>query len=272
MFLRRRGKRRLKAETGPPPYWLTGQRGRVVRHGEVRGRMNAGTRARGWPRGIEGREKERIDRERESTLCKEKRYTVVERKEEKRWRGVRTRNSNAQCARTTLPPGPTNGPNHHHHHHHRSPPSPPAREPHFDSYRHLSPSFCISSCFVFPSLPLFCLHRCGRRRYVAVFARPRVCADPFKLQILRNRSFTFPFTFPHDGFHERRRGDSATKGQLKREDREEVVTFLLSWGNGRGGRGGRGLLWAFVVEDYGDGISYRIRYFLLVPYHARRIE
>jgi len=32
---------------------------------------------------MEGREKERIDGERESTLCKEKRYTAVEKKEEK---------------------------------------------------------------------------------------------------------------------------------------------------------------------------------------------
>jgi len=62
---------------------LVNRRGAEGSHGEVRGRMNAGTRAGTWPRGTEEKEKERIDRERESTSCK-KRDTAEEEKEEKR--------------------------------------------------------------------------------------------------------------------------------------------------------------------------------------------
>lgn len=176
----------------------------------------------------------------------------------------RTRNSNAQCARTTLPPGPTNGPNHHHrHHHHRSPPSPPAREPHFDSSRHPSPPLAfLRASFFLSFLPSVIIV------VVAVLARPRVYADPFKLQILHDQSFTFPFTFPYDGFHERGRGDKAIarrRDNLGVNDREEEVTLSCE------GKG-KGFFRAFVVNDYGDDISYRIRYFLLVPYHARRIS
>lgn len=62
----------------------------------------------------------------------------------------------------------------------------------------------------------------------------RVRADPFKLQILRDRSFTFPFTFPYDEFHERRRGDVAiarrrdNSGVNDREEEERGRIFARS--------------------------------------------
>lgn len=65
----------------------------------------------------------------------------------------------------------------------------------------------------------------------------RVRADPFKLQILRDRSFTFPFTFPYDEFHERRRGDMAIARRRDNSgvnDREEEDPSLA--GEGERGR------------------------------------
>lgn len=224
------------------------RRGRVVKH-ETNGKVNERTTA--WPTGT-GREKGRKNKRKRGERGERgegrEREKPTEKRGDTRWRKKKrkTGNSNAQCPdNAPVVLGPTNGPNHHHH------------GLHFDSSHHLSLPLALlpASFFFLSSLPL--------SPVTAATAAPPRHRSPIRshVQVLLNykfpdRSFTFPFTFPHDGFcecvqttqrYQRRRGDNS--GVNDKRDIRYWSTLQKKF-------------WKFCMQsplaDYYDSICYYV--------------